>query len=79
MKLTTHEHERARRNLNPHAEARLAMAVWSHEYAHGQRGGSMDFWDSLSPSRKALCVSLLDDILKAKDSAGRAALEANNG
>ena len=75
-KLTTADHERAQRNLNPHAEARLAMALWSHEYAHEQRGGSMDFWDSLSPSRKALCVSLLDDILKAMENTGRAALGA---
>lgn len=28
------------RNLNPHAEARLAMALWDQEYAN-QRGGSM--------------------------------------
>lgn len=27
------DRQRAQRNLNPHAEARLAMAMWSHEYA----------------------------------------------
>lgn len=60
-----------RRNINPHAEARLAMAMWSEEYA-AQSGGSMDFWDGLSESRKALCVRLLDDIIIIMNSAGRA-------
>jgi hypothetical protein len=60
-----------RRNINPHAEARLAMALWSEEYS-AQRGGSMDFWDGLSESRKDLCTRLLDDILIIMNSAGRA-------
>lgn len=59
-----------RRNLNPHAEARLAMALWDKEYA-AQRGGSMDFWDGLSESRKALCVRLLNDLLIAIEHGGR--------
>lgn len=59
-----------RRNLNPHAEARLAMALWGSEYA-AQSGGSMDFWDGLSESRKALCVRLLNDILTAVENGGR--------
>lgn len=62
-----------RRNLNPHAEARLAMELWSEEYA-AQRGGSMDFWDGLSPRCKTQCARLLDDILIAMNSAGRARL-----
>jgi hypothetical protein len=45
------EADRARRNLNPTAPAIVAMGIWSHEYA-AQRGGVMDFWDSLSESRK---------------------------
>ena len=68
------EEQRARRNLNPHAEARYAMNKWSYEYAHKQRGGSMDFWASLDASRKRLCVEAVDAILKANESAGRAAL-----
>jgi hypothetical protein len=60
-----------RRNLNPHAEARLAMALWGEEYA-AQRGGSMDFWDGLSESRKALCIRILNDVLIAMESNGRA-------
>ena len=45
---------RNKRNLNPHAEARLAMLMWGKEYSE-QHGGSMDFWDRLSESRKRLC------------------------
>lgn len=66
--------QQAHRNLHPHAEARLAMALWSHEYAYEQRGGSMDFWDGLDASRKRLCVSILDEVLGAKEDVGRAAL-----
>ncbi len=69
-----YDRERAQRNLNPHAEARLAMALWSHEYAFEQRGGSMDFWDSRTPSQKRLCADIVTEILKAYESAGRAAL-----
>ncbi len=64
------------RNLHPHAEARLAMAMWSHEYAHEQRGGVMDFWDHIGPSRRRIVVQSLDDILKAMDENGRAPAEA---
>lgn len=64
--------DRAQRNLNPHAEARLAMALWGHEYAHKQRGGSMDFWDSRTASQKRLCVDIVDGILAAQAKNGRA-------
>lgn len=50
------------RNLNLHAEARVAMVVWSHEYAYEQKGGSMDFWDSRTDGQKATCVGLVDEI-----------------
>jgi len=60
-----------RRNLHPHAEARLAMALWGDEYG-AQRGGSMDFWDALSATRKALCVRVVDDVLAAHAANGRA-------
>jgi hypothetical protein len=69
------ERERNRRNLHPHAEARLAMALWSHEYAHEQRGGSMDFWDSIGPQRRRLCVSIMDEVLGALETDGRAQAE----
>lgn len=73
---TQQEIERNRRNLHPHAEARLAMAMWSHEYAYEQKGGSMDFWDSLSPARKRFCVSVVDEVLAANDENGRAPVAA---
>lgn len=47
------------RNLNPTPEARVAMIVWGREYA-AQRGGSMDFWDSLDDERKARCLHVVD-------------------
>lgn len=63
---------RAQRNLNPHAEARLAMALWSHEYAHEQKGGCMDFWDSRTPQQKRLCVDIVNYVLEANEKNGRA-------
>lgn len=66
------ERERAARNQRPHAEARLAMAMWSHEYAYDQNGGSMDFWDSLSEQRKRFCVIVVSEVLKAEAENGRA-------
>lgn len=59
------------RNLNPHAEARLAMVIWSAEYA-AQDGGSMDFWDGLPEWRKRLCAELVNDVLTAIKASGRA-------
>ena len=72
--MSTRDSERARalRNLSPHAEARLAMALWSFEYAHEQKGGSMDFWDGLSAARKRLCIDVVSEILKANEQVGRA-------
>ena len=67
------------RNLNPHAEARLAMALWGHEYAYEQTGGSMDFWDSRTPSQKALCVQIVDGIVDALQKNGRAAGSETEG
>lgn len=46
------------RNLNPHKEARVAMAVFGARYA-AQSGGSMDFWDSLSTSDRKVCRDVL--------------------
>ncbi len=61
------------RNLKPHAEAALAMALWSEEYG-AQNGGSMDFWDGLSSRRKHLCASIVDRVLYAAHENGRALL-----
>ena len=55
-----------KRNLNPHKQARAAMYLFGKRYA-AQRGGSMDFWDSLSDSDKRLCRKLVEDIEKSPD------------
>lgn len=60
------------RNLRPHAEARLAMVLWGHEYAYEQNGGVMDFWDSRNPRQKQLCIDIIDGILEANSENGRA-------
>lgn len=58
------EKERARRNLNPHKPAVIAMSMWGHEYSQ-QGGGSMDFWDKLTESRKQICREVLERLEKA--------------
>lgn len=68
--------ERAQRNMNPHAEARLAMAIWGHEYAFEQSGGSMDFWDNIGPSRRRIVVDVLNEVLAAMEKTGRAPADA---
>lgn len=75
MGIQASDRARTQRNLNPHAEARLAMWLWSYEYANEQHGGSMDFWDSLSEHRKHLCVRAVDEILAACENAGRAVID----
>lgn len=66
------QRERDRRNLRPHAEARLAMSMWGHEYAHKQNGGSMDFWDAIGEQRQRLCIDIINDILHDLHENGRA-------
>lgn len=66
-------------NLKPHAEARLAMWLWSHEYAYEQKGGSMDFWENLSANRKRFVVRMLDEVLSSLEENGRAARQAQGG
>lgn len=58
--------ERDRRNMAPHAEAILAMNLWSERYAFGQRGGVMDFWDALPDHKKNRCRDLVKRIQAAK-------------
>lgn len=53
------------RNLNPTAEAVVAMYIYGHEYSQ-QGGGSMDFWDSLPESKKRVCRELLVKIDTAR-------------
>ena len=58
--------ENQERNLNPHKPAKAAMWLFGDKYAR-QRGGSMDFWDSLSQSEKMLCRELIRDVNDARD------------
>lgn len=53
-----------RRNLNPTAPARVAMALYGKRYSE-QLGGSMDFWDSLREGEKKLCIDLAQEIKAA--------------
>jgi hypothetical protein len=55
------------------------MCLWGHEYAHEQRGGSMDFWDSRTPAQQRLCQDIVNDVLKAEKENGRAALQQQEG
>jgi hypothetical protein len=61
---------RDRRNINPTAEAYIAMNLWGDEYAHKQRGGSMDFWDSLDERRKERCRELAQRVREADKAHG---------
>lgn len=55
-----------KRNLNPTAEAIVAMLMWSDEYSK-QNGGSMDFYDSLSFARKKQCIASVHSIIEAAE------------
>lgn len=69
--MTPDQKEAHRRNIRPHAEARVAMLIWGSRYA-SQSGGSMEFYDSLSKHEKATCRSAVDGILSAIEQNGRA-------
>jgi hypothetical protein len=56
---------RAQRNLHPHKAARVAMILYNKRYAYKQRGGSMDFWDSLTEGERQTCRDLVIEILNA--------------
>jgi len=49
------------RNLHPTPEAIVAYIIWGEEYSK-QKGGSMDFWDSLSQDRKNRCILVVKKI-----------------
>ncbi len=58
------------RNLNPHAEARVAMALWSDRYSK-QTLGCKDFYDGLTAAQKATCAQIVDGIIYADRADGR--------
>jgi len=50
------------RNLTDfHAEAIAARWLWGREYAQ-QNGGQLDFYESLSLTRRELCREMVDEI-----------------
>lgn len=53
-----------RRNLNPTAEAVIAMNLFPDRYCT-QSGGSMDFWDKLSDRDKRRCVEVVELVRSA--------------
>ncbi len=67
----TKEQERMKRNLNPHKGAILAKVIWGAEYAK-QGDGSMDFYDSLTPSRKRVCREIIVKIENAPNETEKA-------
>lgn len=58
------ERRRDRRNINPTAPAYVAMAIWGQRYS-AQRGGSMDFWDSLTDGEKRTCTEIAEKVRAA--------------
>ena len=65
------EGQRARRNLEPHKSARMAMCLYASRYAFQQRGGSMDFWDALTEGERDTCRDLVKELLAAPDEGSR--------
>lgn len=62
--LNNAEIARAQRNGNPHRPAIVAMTLWSSRYA-AQRGGSMDFWDTLREPEREQCRRIVAEIMAA--------------
>jgi hypothetical protein len=52
------------RNLNPRPNAVFAMYHWPHDYAE-QRGGVMDFFDTLHPADQEFCNRAVSAIIGA--------------
>lgn len=50
-----------RRNLKPHAEARLAVCLFDQLYNEIE-GGPMDLWDILTPGQKDQCRKIVQEI-----------------
>lgn len=54
------------RNLNAHKAAIIAMCLWGARYA-AQRGGCMDFWDTLNASEKRTCREIVARVNTARE------------
>lgn len=58
---TLTELKRDKRNMKPTAPARVAMALYCDRYG-AQRGGSMDFWDTLTEGEKHTCRAIAERV-----------------
>jgi hypothetical protein len=59
--------QEARRNLDPHKEARFAMWFWHEAYAKAGLG-SMNFYEEfLNDNDRKMCVRAVAEILKSRD------------
>lgn len=63
------ERRRMARNLNPTPEARVAMIIWGTDYA-AQGGGSMDFWDAITPDQRRRCKMVVETLSHKPPSGG---------
>jgi hypothetical protein len=61
MSVSQAELKRDKRNSKPTAPARVAMALYNERYA-GQRGGSMDFWDTLTAGEQRTCRDIAERV-----------------
>lgn len=59
-----------KRNLNPIPAARVARIIWGHRYSL-QGGGTMDFWDSLSPHDRRRCELVVKELREKVFNDGR--------
>jgi hypothetical protein len=63
------------KNLHPTPAAVVAMCLYGKEYSE-QKGGSMDFYDSLHPHEKARCQTIVDVVTNNIPELDRAELRA---
>lgn len=57
----SHDAAMAKRDLNPHKAARMAMWLWGANYAASGLG-SMGYWDSLSEQARETCRRAVSEI-----------------
>lgn len=62
--------KKVQRNINPTPAAVVAMYLYCQEYGD-QRGGCMDFLDSLDPIRKRLCEGIAEQVVEAAAAHGQ--------
>jgi len=69
VQLMASERYDAKRDLDPHKPARMAMWIWGADYA--ARGlGSMGYWDQLREFEKDMCRRAIKEIMESPDEPG---------